>query len=120
MPRTLPEWIGTTPDTSIPDRVRVRVFGTKHGKCHKCERKIRPGDKWTCEHVRALISGGENRESNLDVTCEWCLPIKNAEDVAEKSVVYKKRKKHLGVKKPRSITRWRKFNGSPVNAPRER
>lgn len=56
------------------------------------------GEKWTCEHVKALINRGENAESNLDVTCDWCLPKKNAEDVAEKSRVYKRRKSHLGIR----------------------
>jgi len=98
--RAVPEWIGATPDMPVPDRVRVRVFNKKEGKCHRCTRKIPAGQSWTCEHLKALVNGGENRERNLDVTCDWCLPIKNAEDVAEKSRVYKRRKAHLGIRKP--------------------
>ena len=96
MPRSVPEWIGRTPDTPVPQRVRVRVFEDKEGRCHKCRRQIRPGDRWTCEHLKALINGGENRESNLDLTCDWCLPEKNAADVREKAVTYRKRSKHIG------------------------
>jgi hypothetical protein len=100
--------------------VRVRVFDAKGGRCHKCKRKIMAGERWTCEHVQALINKGENRERNLDVTCDWCLPVKNAEDVAIKSRNYRVRKAHLGVKKKRTITRWRRMNGEPVYANRER
>jgi 5-methylcytosine-specific restriction endonuclease McrA len=103
MTRSIPEWIGETPDTPPPPRVRVRVFDAKGGQCHRCTREIRPGDAWTCEHVKALINGGENRESNLDITCEWCLPVKNAEDVSEKSRVYESRKRHLGIRKASSF-----------------
>lgn len=103
--RSVPEWIGTTPDTPVPPRVRLRVFERAKSRCHKCRRKIRAGDSWTCEHMTALINwsgeGHGNRESNLDVTCEWCLPAKNAADVAEKSRTARVKKKHLGLTKPK-------------------
>lgn len=99
MPRTLPEWIGKTPDTPVPDRVRVRVFERCGGLCGRCGRKIRPGDGWTLEHEKALINGGENREGNMGLTCDWCLPAKNAQDVAEKAKVYQVKKHHIGLRK---------------------
>lgn len=101
--RSVPEWKGDNPDTAIPDRVRLRVFDAKGGRCHRCTRKIRAGEHWTLEHVKALINGGENREANLDLTCDWCLPEKNAEDVAEKSEINRIRRKHLGIDKPRGF-----------------
>lgn len=118
--RSLPEWRGKTPDTPVPDRVRARVFTAKGGRCHRCTRKINAGEKWTCEHLLALINDGENRERNLDVTCNWCLPAKNAEDVAEKSRVYQRKKRHLGIRKPskfacsRSSRFKKKLDGSVV------
>ena len=120
MSRSTAEWIGASDDTAVPPRVRLRVFQAKDGRCHKCRRKIAAGERWTCEHMVALINGGANRESNLDVTCDWCLPAKNAADVAEKSRTYRKRKANLGVRKPRTILGWRKFNGDVVRASRER
>lgn len=98
MSRSVTEWIGKSDDTAVPPRVRLRVFDAKNGRCHNCTRQIRDGERWTCEHLVAIINGGENRESNLDVTCDNCLPGKNAKDVAEKSRVATKRKKHLGIK----------------------
>lgn len=101
MSRSTAEWRGKTEDTPAPPRVRVRVFDAHSGHCHRCHRKIRAGERWTLEHVKALINGGENRENNLDVTCDWCLLAKNAEDVAEKSITARHRKKHLGITRPK-------------------
>lgn len=101
MPRSVDEWIGKTDDTPVPPRVRARVFAAKAGRCHSCTRKIAAGEPWTCEHMVALVNGGANRESNLDITCDWCLPAKNAADVAEKKIVRRKRAKHLGIHKPK-------------------
>lgn len=102
MSRSTSEWIGRNDDTPVPPRVRARVFAAKGGRCHRCTRLIDAagGEAWTCEHMVALINRGQNRESNLDVTCSWCLPIKNAEDVAEKSRVYRKAAKNIGIRKP--------------------
>lgn len=99
--RSVAEWVGDNPDTAIPPRIRLRVFEAKHGRCHACTRKVLTGEAWTCEHVIALINGGENRERNLDITCCNCLAPKNAADVAEKSLIYRKRSKHLGLDKPK-------------------
>lgn len=114
MTRSVPEWIGATPDTTAPPRVRLRVFERADGCCHRCARKINAGERWTLEHLKALVNGGENRESNLDVTCDWCLPEKNAEDVAEKSRVRRKRSKHVGVEKKKAKIPYRRFDGTPV------
>lgn len=116
MARTVTEWIGRSDDTPVPQRVRVRVFAAKDGRCHRCGRKIGAGQPWTCEHLVALINGGKNCESNLDVTCSWCLPLKNAEDVAEKSRVYRKAAKNIGVdlKPTRKRIRSPGFRKSPA------
>ena len=100
MPRSVAAWVGRTDDSAIPPRVRVRVFERCGGKCGQCGRKIRPGEGWTLEHVIALINGGANAEHNLGVTCDWCLPAKNAADVAEKAKVYAVKSKHLLPRKP--------------------
>lgn len=115
MSRAVAEWIGKTDDTAIPPRVRMRVFTSKVGKCHRCSRKIGAGEAWTCEHLIAIINGGANRESNLDVTCCFCLPVKNAEDVAEKSRVYRKAAKNVGIdlRSSRKRIQSRGFDKSP-------
>lgn len=101
MPRSLPEWIGATADTPVPPRVRLRVLEKFHWRCdaeaHGCGRPIRSVDHWTCDHKKALIKGGENRESNLHPLCEWCDPPKTAADQAEKSYDYRVKARHAGI-----------------------
>lgn len=109
MARSVDEWVGKSDDEDVPTRVRLRVWDRKGGRCHRCGRKIGVGDSWTCEHLVALINGGANRESNLDITCDWCLPEKNAEDVAEKSRVYRIRAKHVGAVEKSKWNKWRKW-----------
>lgn len=99
MTRSVDLWVGKGDDAAPPPRVRVRVFQARKGICHRCGRKIGPADRWTLEHLIALILGGRNAEDNLGCTCEWCLPIKNAEDQAAKSKLAKITRRHLGVKK---------------------
>jgi 5-methylcytosine-specific restriction protein A len=101
VPRSLAEWIGLTDDTPVPPRVRLRVlerFGRRCDPARGCGRPLRPGDAWTCDHIRAVINGGANRERNLHPLCEWCQPPKTQADVHEKSRSYRKRLRHAGIK----------------------
>lgn len=117
MARSVKEWIGRTDDTKVPDRVRTRVFVAKGGKCHACGRKINGAtESWTCEHLIALINGGENRESNLDLTCCNCLAPKNAADVAIKSRTAKLQKKTILKRK----SKWRPMPGTRASGFRKR
>ncbi len=98
--RSCEEWIGASDDAVPPPRVRIRVFDIHGGKCHVCGRLIHAGEYWQQDHVIALCNGGENRESNLAPACRNCCYVKTAEDVAEKSDVADKRKKHILPKEP--------------------
>jgi len=119
--RFLPEWIGSSPDAAVPPRVRDRVYRRYRGRCQcGCNRLIRPGEAWDCEDTIAIINGGERRETNLKPWLRAHHPEKTKRDVEEKSRIYRKRAFHLGIKRPRTITRWRKFNGDIVVASRER
>lgn len=102
MPRTVPQWIGKTDDTSVPPRVRLRIWERCGGYCMVCDRKLRPGDVWEVDHAKALIDGGENREDNLWVVCKPCHTAKTAFEVAIKSKVYRTKAKHLGIKRRKS------------------
>lgn len=119
--RSTPEWIGATPDTAIPVRVRVRVFERAGGHCEACGRRIAAGDSWQADHTVALCNGGENREGNLRCLCDWCHAGKTRTDVAEKASVYRKRVKHLGVRQSRNPvpgsrnTKWKRcMDGTTV------
>ena len=95
--REVPEWIGATPDTPIPPRVKLRIFERDKGRCHISGRLIRAGERWDAEHIKALCNGGENRETNLAPALTDLHKGKTANDVAEKSRNYRKRAKHLGI-----------------------
>lgn len=118
--RSLPEWIGSSPDVKIPPRVRARVFETHHGICHLSKRRIRAGEAWECDHIVALCNGGEHRESNLAPALGEPHKVKTKADVREKAKVARIRKRHIGIKKPRTIRVWRKFSGEIVFADRSR
>jgi len=98
--RARDEWIGKTPDTPVPLRVRVRQFERDGGICQcGCDWPIFAGDKWETDHKVAIINGGENRESNLRTLLKSHHKTKTAADVAEKAKVYRKRLNHLGLKR---------------------
>lgn len=119
--RATDEWIGAHDDAAVPSRVQVRVFGRDNGRCKICTRKVGiGGEPFQLDHRVALVNGGSHCESNLQIVCVECHKDKTKQDVAVKAKTARIRKRHLGIKKPRTITRWRKFNGEPVFANRAR
>lgn len=102
MSRAVPEWVGATDDARIPPRVRLRVFERFGGVCQLTGRKIMVGDQWDCDHARALVNGGEHRESNLQPVLRAAHRKKTAEDVKLKAKADRVRKKHLGLHAPKS------------------
>lgn len=98
--RRVPEWIGKTDDARVPPRVRLRVFLDHEGRCWLSGRKIAPGEPWELEHKIALCNGGEHRESNLAPALKDKHREKTADDLAEKSAVYRKAAKHAGIRPP--------------------
>lgn len=120
MTRSVPEWKGKTPDSKVPAHVRMRIFLAYDGKCWLTGRKIVPADYWELEHKIALCNGGEHRESNLAPALRDAHKIKTRADVGEKAKVDRIRKRHMGIKPARTLTRWRRFDGTPVFAERER
>lgn len=114
--RTAAEWIGNNDDSPVPPRVQLRIFEKHNGRCPKCTRKLVPG-KWACDHIVALVNGGENRENNLQPLCvSPCHSDKTRNDVAEKSRGYKRRASNAGVRKKRRTIPGRRFNGDPIPA----
>lgn len=101
MARSVSEWIGDTDDQRAPPRVRQRIFDDCGGKCHICGVVI-VGKKWALDHVKALINGGENRQSNLKPIHITCHAVKTVADVAEKAKVAAIRQKHTGAVRPSS------------------
>lgn len=105
MPRKVQEWIGEMPDTKVPPRVRLRVFEKWGGCCYLSGQRIRPGDQWDLEDIIALINGGQNRESNKAPALKDKHKEKTARDVAEKSMIARKKAKHF---LPKPTSKWPK------------
>lgn len=118
--RSVAEWIGKTDDAKVPGSVRVRVFEKYEGRCYLSGAVIRAGDAWEIEHIVALCNGGEHRESNFAPALVAPHKDKTRADRRLKAKNDRVRKKHLGIKKPRTITKWRRFDGSIREAGRER
>ena len=102
--------------------MRLRRFFLYDGRCASCTRKLGAGVPWQLDHVKPLIAGGENRETNLQPLCSTCHKAKTAGDIQNKSIVYRKQLKHAGIKKATSrpipgskASGWkRKMDGSVV------
>ena len=116
MSRTVDEWIGRSDNTPAPPRVRLRRFFLYDGRCASCTRKLGAGVPWQLDHVKPLIAGGANRETNLQPLCSTCHKSKTADDIQDKSIVYRKQLKHAGIKKATS----RPIPGSRTSGIRKR
>jgi 5-methylcytosine-specific restriction protein A len=100
MSREVPHWVGKTDDTSVPPRVRLRIYDRYGGICQICfakEKILGP----VFDHKVALINGGLNCEANLVPVHYRCHQIKTRADVAEKAATYKTRAHHLVIRKAR-------------------
>lgn len=118
--RTVPEWVGKTDDTAAPASVKDRLMRAAGDCCVRCSRKVGGRLRPEFDHITPLILGGQNREGNLQLLCSECHGAKTKLDVKLKAKVARVRKKTFGIKKPRTITRWRKMNGDIVIAGRDR
>lgn len=99
--RTVDEWIGKTPDTPIPPRVKLRILDRQGHRCAITGIPFGPKFQPEFDHEIALANGGENRESNLRAIIAQEHKKKTAQDVKAKSKSARIRKKRLGLHQPR-------------------
>lgn len=85
----------------------------------RCGLPLRPG-KIVYDHRNPDWLGGDNSLSNCQVLGWCCDKPKTAKDQADIAKVKRIRRLENGIRKPRTITRWRKFNREVVTATRER
>lgn len=109
MTRSLPEWIGKTDDSMPPRRVRLRIFNRHEGICHISKRKIAAGERWQLDHIKALIDGGENVESNLAPALTAPHKDKTADEVKRKAKIDAQAKFNLGIKSDKPKMQGPKF-----------
>ena len=95
--RSVPEWVGSSPDAKVPTKVRLRIFEREGGRCYLTGQLIRAGDVWELEHVKPLSMGGEHRESNLRPALASAHREKTASEAGERAKADRIRAKHLGI-----------------------
>ena len=110
MSRSVKEWRGKTDDTPAPPRVRLRIYDRSGGVCHICKLPIKQGESWHADHVKALIEGGENRETNLAPAHAVCNLAKANGEKTRKAKVARTRKKHVGITRPKASIQSRGFD----------
>ncbi|MDE2020696.1 MAG: HNH endonuclease [Patescibacteria group bacterium] len=106
--------------TEFSAKVKANAALRANGSCEECGRRLRTGD-FHYDHDIPDALGGEAIISNCRVLCRSCHGNKTA--TADVPRIAKAKRNYLtsrGIKKPRSITSWRKFNGEIVRAGRAR
>ena len=66
----LPEWVGETPDTPVPKRVRIRVFERDRGQCQICTRHMFQLGKRSDRRCHPRPSPPPSREASRRVMTE--------------------------------------------------
>ena len=97
--RVVPEWVGKTPDSAIPPRVKLRIIDRQSGKCMECYRLFDAKLKPEFDHRPALINGGENREGMIEAVCIQCHARRTTSDVKEKAKISRLKTSFLSLKK---------------------
>jgi hypothetical protein len=99
--RSVPEWIGKTPDAKVPEAVQLRIWRRQEGVCAVTKRKIGPKDKKRLDHIKPLSMKGEHRESNL----QWILEEdahkpKTAKEAKSRAKADRQGRRAAGIKRP--------------------
>ena len=101
-------------------QIKAEAFLQAKGRCVRCGSLLRPG-RFRYNHQIPCELGGQGTLDNCEVLCLGC----DGEQTYKKDIpaIAKSRRiriRRAGVSKPRTITRWRRFNGEAVVASRER
>jgi hypothetical protein len=102
--------------------VKRDAFLRANGKCdgEQCGARLTVG-KFHYDHDIADGLGGEPTLENCKVLCHACHSVKTrTHDVPAIAKTKRISDRAKGIKRPRTMTRWRRFNGEIVHATRER
>lgn len=106
--------------TEFSARVKAAAALRANGNCEECTRKLRTGD-FHFDHVIPDALGGEPTLENCAVLCRSCHGLKTTQaDVPRIAKSKRNFRTAHGIKKPRTMTTWRKFDGTVVRASRAR
>lgn len=111
-------------------KVKLAAWQRSGGRCEEgrvphmpevgCGRKLFTGDI-NYDHVDPDGLTGEPSLDNCAVLCRSCHKVKTTQhDVPAISRAKRRERSAAGIRKPRTIRQWRRFNGQIVYAARER
>jgi 5-methylcytosine-specific restriction protein A len=101
-------------------KTRALAFARANGICEGCRKMKLTVGKFDYDHIHTAAEGGDNSLENCAVLCRGCHRAKTNTDVGRMAKTERQKRKHYGIKKPRTILAWRKFNGEKVYAGRQR
>lgn len=99
--------------------VKLEAWNRAGGRCEKCTTKLY-GHQTEYHHDKECTFGGDATIANCIVLCRAChsnITRGRAKDISKSNRI---RNRNIGIKRPRTIRAWRKFDGTPVFAPRAR
>lgn len=102
-------------------KVKLAAWERCDGRCEVqwCNTKLHPG-RFTYDHRNPDYFGGEPTLDNCQVICRECDREKTGKDAGAIAKSRRIVKRAAGIRKARTIRKWRRFSGKPVFAPRER
>jgi 5-methylcytosine-specific restriction protein A len=103
-------------------QVKRDAFMRANGCCEakNCGARLSVG-KFHYDHEIPDALGGEPTLENCVVLCIACHREKTSRnDIPAIAKTKRIRDRNIGIRKPRTIRAWRRFNGTPVYASRER
>lgn len=103
-------------------RVMRDAFLRAGGRCEGdgCGARLTPG-KFAYDHIIPDALGGEPTLDNCQVLCRACHKEKTGKaDIPRIAKTKRISDREKGIRRPRTITRWRRFDGSVVEAGRQR
>ena|SRR6187399_1085226 len=101
-------------------KVKHAAFVRADGHCEACSADLR-GKPVHYDHDIADDLGGEPTLANAKVLCVPCHKEKTRKDDVPRIAKGRRiRERNMGIRKKRSITQWRKMDGTIVHASRER
>ena len=118
MSRSVPLWIGKTPDSNVPDTVRLRIFRRENGICYLSGVKIEAGVKWELEHRVPLSMGGRHSEDNLFPALVGPHKAKTAAEAKGRAKADAVAKRNLGIAAPKQKIQNAGFRGPDKEAKR--
>lgn len=103
------------------NKTKLAAWQRCGGRCEikSCGVKLHPG-RFTYDHIHPDYLGGEPTLENCQVICRECNTIKTGGDATRIAKSRRIRNREAGIRKPRTITRWRNMRGEIVVAPRAR